>query len=41
MKHLGMEWSLPATSENINKDWVARSISAKVNGDARRLAMSG
>ena len=41
MKHLGMEWYLPATSENINKDSASGSISGKGSGDARTFAMSG
>ena len=41
MKHLGMEWYLPATSENMNKDAASRSILGKGSGDAHTLAMSG
>ena len=41
MKHLGMKWYLPATSENINKDSALGPISGKGSGDARTFAMSG
>ena len=41
MKHLGMEWYLPATSENVNKDSASRSITGRGGGNACTFAITG